>query len=66
MEQAVRQIVMSITVRDLIKQGCAQVERGNVKPPPAVEETYRGVAAPSRPKVDDTPQVMEMPKVSLI
>lgn len=42
-----------------------QVERGNAKPPPAVEETYRGVAAPSRPKVDEAPQVMEMPKVRL-
>ena len=36
-----------------------------MKPPPAVEETYRGVAAPSRPKVGNTAPIEEMPKVSL-
>lgn len=41
----------------------AQVERDNVKAPPAVEEVYRGVAAPSRLKVDETATVTEMPKV---
>ena len=40
-----------------------QVERGNVKAPPQVEEIYRGVAAPSRLKVDEAPTVTEMPKV---
>jgi hypothetical protein len=43
----------------------AQVERGNVKPPPTIEETYRGVAAPSRPKVQEAPELpKEMPKVT--
>lgn len=36
-----------------------------MKPPPAVEETYRGVAAPSRPKVGNTAPIEEMPKVCL-
>ncbi len=40
-----------------------QVDRNSVKPPPAVEETYRGVAAPSRPKVNAEAEVAEMPKV---
>ena len=40
-----------------------QVERGNVKAPPTVEEVYQGVAAPSRLKVDDAAAVTEMPKV---
>ena len=44
--------------------GCMQVERGNVKAPPAVEEVYQGVAAPSRLKVDDAAAVTEMPKVT--
>lgn len=34
-----------------------------MKPPPTVEETYRGVAAPSRKKVEAAPEVTEMPKV---
>lgn len=40
-----------------------QVEKGSVKAPPAVEEIYRGVAAPSRLRVDEAPTVTEMPKV---
>ncbi len=43
-----------------------QVERGNVKAPPTVEEVYQGVAAPSRLKVDDAAAVTEMPKVSYL
>ncbi|EIE26983.1 hypothetical protein COCSUDRAFT_64747 [Coccomyxa subellipsoidea C-169] len=39
-----------------------EVDRGSVKPPPAVEETYRGVAAPSRPKVNAAPEAIEMPR----
>ena len=34
-----------------------------MKAPPQVEEIYRGVAAPSRLKVDEAPTVTEMPKV---
>lgn len=41
-----------------------QVDRSSVKPPPAVEETYRGVAAPSRPKVNAAPEIIEMPRVT--
>ena len=44
---------------------CWQVDKDSVKPPPAVEETYRGVAAPSRPKVGNAEPVEEMPKVHL-
>ena len=44
---------------------CMQVDKDSVKPPPAVEETYRGVAAPSRPKVGNTAPIEEMPKVCL-
>lgn len=40
-----------------------QVDKDSVKPPPTVEETYRGVAAPSRPKVGDVTPIQEMPKV---
>ncbi len=40
------------------------MDKDSVKPPPAVEETYRGVAAPSRPKVGDAAPMEEMPKVS--
>jgi hypothetical protein len=43
---------------------CLQVDRSSVKPPPAVEETYRGVAAPSRPKVNAAPEIIEMPRVN--
>ncbi|CAL8468979.1 g8520 [Coccomyxa elongata] len=39
-----------------------EVDRNSVKPPPAVEETYRGVAAPSRPRVNAEAEVAEMPK----
>ena len=42
---------------------CMKVDKDSVKPPPAVEETYRGVAAPSRPKVGNTAPIEEMPKV---
>lgn len=41
------------------------MDKDSVKPPPAVEETYRGVAAPSRPKVGDAAPIEEMPKVCL-
>ena len=34
-----------------------------MKAPPTVEEVYRGVAAPSRLRVDEAPTVTEMPKV---
>ena len=44
---------------------CMKVDKDSVKPPPAVEETYRGVAAPSRPKVGNTAPIEEMPKVCL-
>ena len=40
-----------------------QVDKDSVKPPLTVEETYRGVAAPSRPKVGDVTPIQEMPKV---
>lgn len=46
-----------------MKLNLVQVDRNSVKPPPAVEETYRGVAAPSRPKVNAEADVAEMPKV---
>ena len=40
----------------------AQVDRGNVRAPPEVEEVYRGVAAPARKAVTEEATVGDMPK----
>ena len=42
-----------------------QVDRGNVRAPPEVEEVYRGVAAPSRKAVTEEATVGDMPKAWL-
>ena len=40
-----------------------QVAFPNIRPPPEVEEVYKGVSAPKRRKVEEESKPVEIPKV---